>query len=375
MATQIEYVEIRDESTAILGILDTFKSVIWHSVYYGVGDFEIYTPASQQALDWLKRDRYVTRPDNDEVGIIENINITKNTNDGMMITASGRFAKSILDRRIIYNLSGTSSSARVLSGTVELAVRTLVAENAISCDFDSNRNIPILELGEYQHNATRIVDEYGSAARLQVSNEELLSYTESLLEEYKMASRCVLNGTKLQYNVYQGTDRSVANAIGRPPVIFSHEYDNLTEGEYSYTGVEEKNVALIGGEGEGLERFYSVVGGSNKGLKRKEMWVDASSINKTYKDEDDTEQTFSDAEYKALLDAQGRQEMASMIAAEQYSGTIDISRGNYIYNRDFHIGDIVTIQDTAIGAFLNVRILEITEVQDENGYTVEANYQ
>ena len=37
----IEYVEIRGSETEIVGILDVATAIIWHSVYFGVGDFEI----------------------------------------------------------------------------------------------------------------------------------------------------------------------------------------------------------------------------------------------------------------------------------------------------------------------------------------------
>ena len=43
----IDYVEIRNAETELMGIIDTAKSIIWRSVYYGVGDFEVYAQATQ----------------------------------------------------------------------------------------------------------------------------------------------------------------------------------------------------------------------------------------------------------------------------------------------------------------------------------------
>ena len=37
----ISYVEILNTERELIGIIDTAKSIIWHSVYFGVGDFEI----------------------------------------------------------------------------------------------------------------------------------------------------------------------------------------------------------------------------------------------------------------------------------------------------------------------------------------------
>jgi hypothetical protein len=68
----IEYVEARNAGFEVIGILDTAQSVIWHSVYYGVGDFQIYIRL-QDALQIVADARYITRTDNDEVGVIESI--------------------------------------------------------------------------------------------------------------------------------------------------------------------------------------------------------------------------------------------------------------------------------------------------------------
>ena len=371
----IDYVEIRGTDTKIIGIIDVATSVIWHGVYFGVGDFEIYTALTPEAVELLKKGHFVTRPDNDEVGIIEAINVKTNEHDGDMIIANGRFAKSILDRRLIYNLTGNSNKATILYGNVETEVRQVVLENAINCPFDSKRNIPVLMLGDLSNIPQRIVDENGKAARKQVSYGNLLEYTDGVLAEYGISSKCILSNGILQYKVYAGANRSIDNTDGNTPIVFSQEYDNLTSSEYLYDTTPEKNVALIGGEGEGTARFYSIVGGSATGLQRRELWVDASSISKTYKDTDETEKTYTDAEYKSMLDAQGMQTLTPLVATESFNGTIDITNGNWVYNRDFSIGDIVTVQDKKIGVYKNVRIREVTEVQDGNGYTVAVNYQ
>ena len=373
----IDYVEIRDESTTLRGIVDTAQSIIWHSVYFGVGDFEIYAKASPEIVALLQVGNLVTRPDDLEVGIIEKINIASDPHDGRMITATGRFAKSILERRLIYKLSGNVNTATILRGNVETEVRRVVAENAIACPFDSRRNIPLLALGDVAGLPQIIVDENGAAAQKQVSYQNLLTYTDELLQEYGLGSTVILDedAGKLRYVIYAGIDRSWDNATGNDPIIFSKEFDNLTSSSYAYDGSTEKNVALIGGAGEGLERFYSLVAGTQAGLQRREMWVDASSINRTYKDENDEEQTYSDDEYRAMLNAAGKQQLDASPAAETFDGAVDIQNSRWQYNRDFALGDIVTTQDDDIGKFVNVRLREVLEVQDENGYSIEANNQ
>lgn len=374
----LENLEIRSKNTReVIGLVDGANSILWHSVYFGVGDFEIYISATKQYLELLQHGNYIARQDDSEIGIIENVQIINSIQDGMMLIASGRFAKSILDRRQIYNLSGTTNTPTILRGNVEVNIRKLVSDNAINCTFDSARNIPILELGQLSNIPYVIVDENGNATQKQVSYDNLLTYSDSVLEEYDLGSIITLNNTsgQLLYTVYEGVDRSINNVDGNSPVIFSQEYDNLSESNYSYDLSQKKTTALIGGEGEGLERFYSLLSGSEQGMERRETWVDASSLNRTYKDENNEEKAYTDQEYTAMLHAQGKQSLAMLKPIETFDGSILINGGIWKLNRDYRLGDIVTIEDKRINKYANVRITEILESQDENGYTAEITYK
>lgn len=372
----IEYVEIRDAQTKSIGIIDTATSIIWHSVFFGVGDFEIYAAATPENLTLLLSGQYVTRPDNKEVGIIEKIEIQNEAEGGRMIIASGRFVKSILDRRLIYKLSGSTNTPTILSGNVENAVRSVVLNNAIACEFDSKRNIDVLALGDVANIPLKIVDANGKSARKQVSYGNLLEYTDALLEEYGISATCIYKDGKFLYVLSVGSDRSKDNTSGNAPIVFSEEFDNLISSNYTHDTTGDKNAALIGGEGEGVQRYYSMLETPATGLQRREMWVDASSISRTYKEDgEEEEKTYTDEEYKTMLDAQGQQELAPLVATETFDGVIDVTNGNYVFGRDFALGDIVTVQDKDVGKYINVRIREATEVQDENGYSVEVIYQ
>lgn len=372
----IDVLEVRGTDRELLGVIDTAKSIIWHSVYFGVGDFEIYAPLRENHLALLVEGNYITRTDTDDVGIIEHIEVIYDNIDGYMISASGRFAKSILDRRLICKLSGKTNTPTILTGNVEIAARKLVKDNAISCSFDNRRNISILGLATLKNLPAIIVDFNGDAAQKQVSYRPLLEYTDELLQEYGYSAKIVLNQNtkRLLYVVYSGADRSMENSDGNTPVIFCQDYDNLTQSNYSYNTTESRNAVLIGGEGEGLERFYSYLTSGASDLQLREMWLNSSSINKTYMDDNQTEHSYTDAEYKTMLDQSGKKELAALPPIEEFTGVINPFAGNFIFGRDFFLGDIVTVQDNNINKYASVRITEATEVQDENGYTVEIVY-
>ena len=144
----IEDLTIRDQNRDIIGICDNFSSVIWESVYFGVGVFEIYAEATEQNKQILKEDYFVTRADRPrDVGIIENIIYEYDMAGALMIKATGRFAKSILDRRLIYNLVQVyiienyyMAKPVVMTGKVEAICRSLVNSCMIN-PTDQNRKI------------------------------------------------------------------------------------------------------------------------------------------------------------------------------------------------------------------------------------------
>lgn len=364
----IEYLEIRDTSRARVGILDTAKSVIWNIEYYGTGDFEIYAPFTEKNRDLLQDGFYVTRENDRNVGIIDRVQIAYNAIDGRMITASGKFAKSLLSRRIIYNLNGRSITPVISSGNVEAAARALVNMCMISAT-DAARNVSFLELGALAGLPAVL------AGQKQTSYSNLLEYTDEILQEYEYGAYIGIDRStmQLQYNVYAGSDRSKYNTVGNKPLVFSQDFDNLTASDYVRDANAYKNTALIGGAGEGVERYMEFVTDGSAGLERRETFIDASNQSRTYKD-GETDKTYTDAEYSEMLFSKAAQDMAEMIIAEGITGGIDLTNSALQLGRDFYAGDIVTVQDNTLNRYANARIIKVTEVQDDGGYTINIEF-
>lgn len=369
----IDYVEILDDSRSLLGIIDTAESIIWEADYYGAGKFEIYVQVNPHTVSLLEVGNYVARPDDVNVGIIESINITYSLESGRMISAKGRFAKSLLDRRVIYALTGDYGTSPRLSGLVETEVRTLVSRNIISSPIDV-RNVPFVRLGAVKNIDKQIVDEDGNPTQLQTEFDNLLTYTDKLLKDYKLGAFMSLDGVNFVYNIFEGVDRSVDNGNGLTPIVFSQDFDNLLSSDYKYETQAFKTTALIGGEGEGTERIFVTIGNGRSGLSRREMFVNASSQKRDYKDENDKDQTYTYAEYTANLKSFARIEMDSHKLVQSFDGEVDIANSGVVYGEDFWLGDIVTIQDTQLSLYKNARIVKVTEVQDSKGYMLKITY-
>lgn len=374
----IDYIEVRNgTSRKLIGIIDTAKSVIWETVYYGVGTFEIYVEATEKNIELLSVGNLVTRTNDVNCGIISKIEITDNEQDGTMIVASGSFAKIILDRRIIYKFIKTYSIIpTTLRGNVANAVWTVVNDNCVNSS-NAARNFPKFARGAINNLPQTIVDENGNAADKQVTYTNLLTFTDSLLQEYEIGAYVWLDPLTLDYLyvMYQGAERFVNNSAGNKPLIFGTQFDNLTSSSFSNDNSELRTTAIIGGEGEGADRFVARTNDNVTGFDRRELFVDSSSISKTVKDVTTEEETvLPDSEYEALLIQEGRAELAGNKVVEGFSCEVDLTNSKLKYLTDYNIGDLVTIEDTHLKQLHKARILKITEVQDENGYAISAEF-
>ena len=373
----IEYLEVRNSNREIIGILDDFQSIIWETNYYSTGAFEVYLRAVPQYINVLQIGNYVTRPNDENIGIIENINVEYSEEFGKMIAASGRFAKSILDRRIIYNASGNTTgklsiSPVISSGLVETAVRKLVTDHIISSP-QTARNISFITLGELQGITKKIVDESGKNTQVQTSFGNLLEYTDEMLHSYELGAKMIFDRETLQlkYTVYEGKDRSRNNTQNNLPIIMSQEYDNFFSSKYEKNTTQIKNTALIGGEGEGADRFCTMIGTNATGLNRREVWIDASAQSKTYELNGEQKQ-YTDDEYLALLKSAGIQTIADYQTTEIYDGELNINA--LTYKTDFNVGDIITVEDNELNIYINPRIIAVIENQNESGYSISISY-
>ena len=61
----IDYVEIRNAELELIGLIDTAKSIIWETQYFGAGAFEVYTAATPAAVELLQCGNFVTRVENE----------------------------------------------------------------------------------------------------------------------------------------------------------------------------------------------------------------------------------------------------------------------------------------------------------------------
>lgn len=339
---------VLDQNFQLIDICDTYESVIWTPRYFDIGDFEIYLPATPENISLLTKDRYVVR-DKDvfengfkNVMIIEKIRISTSIENGNYLTVTGRCLKSILKRRIVWQQT-------ILNGTVENGIRKIVNENAIN---------PIITQRAISNLVLNDIRGFTETLQRQVTGDNVADFIIEVCTAYGIGWDIYIENGLFVFDLYKGVDRSY-NQNENSYVIFSDEYDNLLTSDYTYDKTNYKNVALVAGEGEGLQRKTAIAGEASD-LDRYELYVDSrnSSTNEGEIDE---------ATYLAMLTEEGNETLKedSNSVTENIEGDIEVL-GNYTFGKDYFLGDIVEAENE-FGISAASRIIEIIESEDSNG--------
>lgn len=121
----MELVILSHDNLEHLGLIDNAISVIWNRKYFTCGDFSIEVEATPYYINLVKKNYFIIRQDvKNEVGIIETISYTKDENNINKIIFTGRFAQSLLARRIIWD-------NQLINGDTLEQLQALINDNAI----------------------------------------------------------------------------------------------------------------------------------------------------------------------------------------------------------------------------------------------------
>jgi hypothetical protein len=146
-----------------------------------------------------------------------------------------------------------------------------------------------------------------------------------------------------QYAGQLGTDNSAS-------VFFDLSLDNCSGTNLDFDGLREKTTAIVGGQGEGLARYFVVRTGANYAATNDyEVFVDA-------RDKEDL-----------LLDDFGDARLGELESRLQLRTTVQTSRG-WVYRREYGHGDLVTV---SFAGFTEVKKISTTEVRFDQDQRTE----
>lgn len=349
--------EVYNQSLVLQGLLEVCKSIVWTEEAYGAGSFQLESILTDDTRALLEEENIIWIAD-DVAGIIEHIE-TSHDETGTAITAKGRLLTSILDRRILwgtYNLYDTPSAI----------MYTLVTDCCISPTRGTTayRTIDILELGDEPSG--------GSSMRKQATGGQLLEVISEIGDAKNVAFKVAFDAesSKAVFTAWYGTDRSI-NQSDVDPVFFSTELDDVLASRYLYDSSEYRTAAYIGGQvdDDTDTRTYATVEGSESGLNRRELFVDARDLSQSL---DDT--TLSDSEYEAVLQTRGSEKLAEHQISQNFEVSIKTSDPTYEYGTDFVLGDTITLIDEQLGLSVDAIVTAVQRSVTREGEALEFTF-
>ena len=417
---------VLNHSLEVVGIIDTYKSLIWANRYNEVGDCELYVPASTELLNVLKKTYYLARLDDDMVCQIRYIELTTNAEEGNYIIVKGIDTKGWLDQRVVWNtISSRGLAETFIRNMVDGALGSAAASERQMVDDNGNLIFGLAAAAGFTEVLT-----------IQVSYSNIGEKVREICNKFGWGYKTVRSSGKMLFELFKGADRSGT-------VIFSDEFENLSATSYVEDDTNLGNVALVAGEGQGSAR-KRITTGDAESIDRFELYVDAKDISATITYEELTDnfsgsvvssgggyvyrasslniqimddaqlaelqEEFPDGEeviisgveyyqitdadvadvpsaapetsdnvvlrdyiYKAYLYTRGLEKRAEYGATKSFEGTVE-PYTTFMYKTDYFLGDIVSVQNS-FGISVNARIVEVVECNDDNGYSVEPKFE
>lgn len=319
------------------GIIENQSSLLWRRSFFCPGTFELHAPITSCNIGLLKIGNLVTMYGQDEAGVIEDVEYEE-TYEKNEITAKGRFLTAYMGYRLI---RGTVN----LDTTIELAMRQLLS---------GVTPIPLVELGELHGFTARVTG--------QAANKNLLSFMTKLARAGNLGYRFRpdFRRKKIIFETYEGVDRSEAQTRNNR-VTFSEKYDNINKVTYRANDQNFANVAYVSGtDAQGNEVTLVVGDTASTGLERREIFVDGSGISAA---------GITSEEFCAALRQEGQNTVNADAFCETFSCDTN-AQGNFVYRKNYDLGDIVTIKKEAWGMQRTLRITELQEIYEYGSMTV-----
>lgn len=344
----------------LLGEVDTYTSLQWIRRWHKPGEFELHINPAMQNADKLVEDAIVFKAsDPSEAGIIKHRDIRINENGSEELVVKGSLLAGLTGRRITY--PPPDKAYDYVNEPIETIMKHYVDANCIN-PVDPARIISNLVNAPDQGRGEKIQFQ----SRYKQLDEELekLSVTSGIGWHVWLD----IQNQRYVFDVLIGRDLTAGQDV-LPPVIFSTDYDNIKSQAYINSAIGYKNMAVVGGQGEGTERKIVTVGDQQAGLERYEVFVDARDIGT----EEQGAEPLTEIQIEAMLEQRGQEKLAELARVMSFESQL-LTKSNLVYRQDYDLGDIVTVVNRKWGVVMDARITEIVEVYEPGGHRLEATF-
>lgn len=340
-------INVLNHNFSKIAVVDSYTSLMWCERYNEIGALDLEIEATTETVSIFRKGYYITRDDTDAIFRIEAVELDTSEDNNNALIIGAYDCKKILSQRIVWEQIN-------FTGTVENYIRKILNDNVIN---------PAIAARKINNFVLKAAKGFGDEIEQQITYDQIDEKIIELCKTYNYGWRVTYEDGQFYFDLYKGLDRSI-DQTENPRVVFSPEYENLVSSKYESDISEYKNVALVGGEGEGKDRKKRAIGTAS-GLDRFEMFVDASSVSTNV--EGDL------VDYYELLVAEGKNKLAETALTTSFEGDVD-AINSYVYKKDYNIGDVVTLENE-YGISINARITEVIESWDHEGYTITPKFE
>lgn len=322
----------------LVGEIDNYLSFSFSRNFHRPGEFQLVTNRHVQHADELSMNRLLMIGQNAvKIGIIRYKEIRLNEDGEEILTVKGFQLTDIFKQRITFPLAGLAYDSQ--TGPAESVMKHYVRRNCIEqpgMQFSFLEVAPDLQRGpviEWQSRYQNLAEELEQISRVSYLGWQLIPDCDS---------------KRWVFDIYNGRNFS-ADQSERPPVLFSTAFDNIQSQTFIDSILNYGNLAVIGGPGEGAAREIVLTESAATGLDLHVVFVDGQDGN----------------EAGDLL-AQGRQQLAEHPHVLSFQSEIS-PYGPFRYQKDWDVGDLVTVQQLEWGLQLTTRVTEVQEIYERDG--------
>lgn len=366
--------KVFNEALEPLGVADELESLIWVAKYFDVGTVAILAPMTENNSRLLVEGNIITKHDREPEFVDQNgdnwrraaqityRHITKDGNGLEQIEAQGFMLGRWLGKRCI-------SPQVVTSGTNQEIINRIVTYNCGSGAREKRRFQQFMTLPQETMGGSIV--EYANEAYAQLGQE-----VKDRAQAGKLGYDILVNTRDRKYGfyLYKGRDLTAENSAGNVPCIFSRDFDNVNEVEYTSSIENCGNFIYVqgatGDDGQQPEVAVDEEGAS--GLDLHEVFCEATDIARKYKS-GETEVEIPLNTYMEMLRTRGSTELENYGKNINFVSSIN-TKSNLKYKVDFDLGDRVTCKETKWGIRIDARITEAAETYQKGKEAVEVTF-
>lgn len=338
-------IRILSPTLDLQGEVDNYLSFSFVRRYHSPGEFQLVTNRKVQNADKLNINGLIMLgADRYKVGIIRYKEIKTNDKGEEILTVKGYTLGVITQQRITIPPDGLAYDIQGADG--ETVMKHYVQRNCLDIPGMEFSNLLIApnqnrgEIIKWQSRYKNLEEELEQISRL--SNLGWHIYLDIDLKG-------------LIFDIYNARNFSASQQIN-PPVIFSPQFENVKSQEYTDSLIGLANYAIIAGQGEGAERTVVMVGSDATGLDKHVIFVDARDI-----------------ENSADLAQRGEAKLSEHPRIISFQSEI-LDSGPFEYQKDWDVGDMVTVQNKDWNITMDTRVTEVEEIYEAGGFKLNVTF-